>query len=108
MYAEERTSLASINEEELSTILKFDAMTNQSFWKTLNFKTTFLIICIHKEGVNVKRVVRKVVNDWSVCCCLLSALSVCVKTILLTMTSRVINKGSHLIHYLRKIFLVLY
>ena len=32
MYAEERTSLASINEEELSTILKFDAMTNKSLF----------------------------------------------------------------------------
>ena len=95
MYAEERTSVASINEEELSTILKFDAMTNKSFfWKTLNFKTTFISVCIHKEGVNVKRVVHKVVNDWSVCCCLLSLLSVFVKTILVTMTSRVINKGS--------------
>ena len=38
MYAEERTSLASINEEELSTILKFDAMTNNRFLENNQFQ----------------------------------------------------------------------
>ena len=109
MYAEERTSLASINEEELSTILKFDAMTNKRFLENNQFQNNISQRLYTQRGRKCKESSTQSCQRLVVCCCLTSLLSVFVKTILVTMTSRVTKiKEAVLIHYLRKRFLLLY
>ena len=92
MYAEERTSLASINEEELSTILKFDAMTNKSFLENNQFQNNISQRLYTQRGRKCKE------SSTQSCQRLVGLLLPSVfaqcfcKTILVTMTSRVINK----------------